>query len=283
MSTLNRILIVILVVLAITHSAVLLTYLSQQQSWKTLALEKSETVDTLLAELKSEGIANTQTRDQLRKEKKALQDQLRDAKSRLERANTDLTNARFKLGQLTSANERFSQRLANFDASLTRAQQARDHANDQLDRARNTSSELKAENARLERQVADLLRDVMVLDAEVRRKKEQIAALQEDIRKASDRTTVRAPVAVSVRPAPLLARRPINGKVVAVNLDAKIATVNVGSIAGVSEGTKFTIYDDDYVGNLNITRVFRDESLGTILMSARPVEVGDEVSTSPLK
>ena len=123
----------------------------------------------------------------------------------------------------------------------------------------------------------------MVLDTEVRRKKEQIAALQEDIRKASGRTTARAPVVVPFRPAPLLARRPINGKIVAVDLDAKIATVNVGSIAGVSQGTRFTIYDDDYVGDLRITRVFRDRSLGTILMSAKPVEVGDEVSTSPLK
>ncbi len=282
-STLTKILVVILVVLAIAHSAVLLVYLSQQQSWKTLALERSEDVATLRAQLKSDNLANTQTQQQLRKEKQDLQRQLDSARSLLVQANTDLTNLRFKLGKLTLDNDTFRQRLANFDDSLKRAQTARDHASDQLDRARNTASDLKTENAQLERQVSDLLRDVMVLDTEVSRKKEQIFALQDKIRKASGRTTARAPVVVPVRPAPLLARRPINGKVVAVDLDAKIATINVGSIAGVSEGTKLTIYDDDYVGNLEITRVFRDRSLGTILMSAKRVEVGDEVSTSPLK
>ncbi len=110
-----------------------------------------------------------------------------------------------------------------------------------------------------------------------------MADLQEDIRKASGRATVRAPVVVPLQPSALVARRPINGKIVAVDLDAKIATVNVGSIAGLSQGTRLTIYDDDYIGDLEITRVFRDRALGTILMSAKPVEVGDEVSTSPLK
>ena len=146
---------------------------------------------------------------------------------------------------------------------------------------RDSANNLKTENTQLERQVAQLLNDVMVLDNEVRRKKEQIAALQDDIRKASGRTTTRAPL-VPVQPSALVTRQPINGKVIAVDLAAKITTVNVGSIAGVSEGTKLTIFDDEYVGDLEITRVYRDRSLGTFI-SAKTVEVGDEVSTSPLR
>ena len=42
MSTLNKILVVLLVLLAIAHSAVLLTYLSQQRSWKQLAQANQE-------------------------------------------------------------------------------------------------------------------------------------------------------------------------------------------------------------------------------------------------
>ena len=283
-STLTKILVVLLVVLAIAHSAVLLAYLSQQQSWKTLALGHRDQVRTLRTQRESDKLANAQTQQRLRNEKEALEDDLRASQSSRRQAENDLVNVQLRLGKLTTDNDRFRQQLANLINSLTRAQMDRDRANTHLDRARNTANELKAENAQLERQVADLLKDVMVLDTEVRRKKEEIAALQEDIRKASGRATARVPVALPVRPAPLLARRPpINGKIVAVNLDAKIATVNIGRIAGVSQGTRFTVFDDEYVGDLEITRVFRDRSLGTILMSARPVEVGDEVSTSPLK
>ncbi len=281
MSTLTKILVVILVVLAIAHSAVRLAYLSQQQSWKTLAEENSEQLKDERALRISNELANGYTRTQLTNEKEALQTQLDDSNSRLERAQADLTDLGVKLGALTRDNAAFRQQLANLNDSLTRAQQARDHASAQLDLARNTASDLKTENSQLERHVAQLLSDVAVLDTEVRRKKEQIAALQDDIRKASGRTTARAPV-VPARPSTHVSRRTINGKVVAVDLEAKITTINVGSIAGVSEGTKLTIFDDEYVGDLEITRVYRDRSLGTFI-STKTVEVGDEVSTSPLR
>ena len=282
MSTLTKILIVVLVVLAIAHSAVLLAYLSQQRSWKAFADEQSETAKTLQARLTSVDQANSLLLENLRKEKAAFLAYRESDNSLLIQAQTDLASAQLKLGKLTANNDAFSRQLANLNNSLTRAQQARDHASAQLDRARNTANDLKAENSQLERQVAELLSDVMVLDTEVRRKKEQIAALQDDIRRASGRATTRTPV-VPVKPSASVARRTINGKVIAVDLDARITTINVGSIAGVSEGTKLTIYDDDYVGDLEITRVFRDRSLGTILVSAKPVEVGDEVSTNPLR
>ena len=281
MSTLTRILIVVLVVLAIAHSAALLAYLSQQQSWKTLALEQSEEVDTLLAQLNSEKTANTQTQQRLTKEMRDIQAQHDSARSRLIQAQTESADLQLRLGKSTTDSDTLNRQLANLSDSLTRAQLARDHASKQLDLTRDSANNLKTENTQLERQVAQLLNDVMVLDNEVRRKKEQIAALQDDIRKASGRTTTRAPL-VPVQPSALVTRQPINGKVIAVDLAAKITTVNVGSIAGVSEGTKLTIFDDEYVGDLEITRVYRDRSLGTFI-SAKTVEVGDEVSTSPLR
>ena len=281
MSSLTKILVVVLVVLAIAHSAVLLVYLSQQRDWKAFADEQSENAKTLRTQLDSANQANTLALEQLRKESGKFKAQRDSAQSRLTQKLTELTIAQNKLGKLTTDNDTFSRRLANLDNSLTRAQQARDHASKQLDLTRDTASKLKAENSQLERQVADLLRDVMVLDTEVRRKKEQIAALQDNVRKASGRATTRAPV-VPVLPSASVARQTINGKIVAVDLDKKTTIINVGSIAGISKGTKLTIYDDDYVGDLEITRVLRDRSLGTFI-SARPVEVGDNVSTDPLR
>ncbi len=285
MSTLTKILVVILVLLAIAHSAILLAYLSQQQPWKELALGHAEQIEKLRAEFQSNNLANTQIQEQLRREKQALKDQLAATDILLIQANTDLTNLQFKLGKLTTANDTFRQRLANFDDSLKRAQKARDYAQTHLGRAQDTASKLKAENTELENSVSELTRDLKIRNTELRRQKEQIASLQDQIRKASDRTTAQIPTTVAVQPVPVMARRSINGKIIDVTPDNKIAVVNVGSIAGVAEGTKFTIFDHEYeyVGDLLITRVFRDRSLGTIVMSAKPVRLGNQVSTDPLR
>lgn len=283
MSTLSKILVVILVVLAIAHSGVLLAYLSQQQSWKTLAQGHWDQLQTLRTQRDSDSQANDLIQKQLARDKRLLDEQLVVSESRRIQAETNSAHLQLQLGKLSTANDTFRQQLANLTDSLTRAQRARDHASGQLDRARNTANRLKAENADLERSVAELTSDLRQLNSEVRSQKQQIAALQDQIRKASTRATVRAPAVIPLRPAPLAVHQPINGKIIDVNLEAKVATVNVGFVAGVSQGTKFTIFDDNYVGDLTITRVFRDRALGIIDMSARNVAVGDQVSTNLLR
>ncbi len=284
MSTLSKILVVLLVLLAIAHSAVLLAYLSQQRSWKELAQANQGQLNDLRALRVAEIQDNKLTVDRLETERDNFKDNLADKTSLLDQKLTELTDLNLRMGRLTTDNQAFQQQLANLNASLARAQLARDHATSQLGTTRDTASKLKAENAQLERKVAELLRDVRVLDTEVRDKKQQIVALQDEVRKAKGRLTAgisTAPLAAA--PGAFAARRAIKGTVTDVNVNAKIATINVGSIAGVSIGTKFTIQNENYVGQLLITRVLRDESLGTIILSARPVSVGDQVTTDPLQ
>jgi len=123
--------------------------------------------------------------------------------------------------------------------------------------------------------------DVTKLRSEVRSQKQQIFSLQSEISKAQGVVSARAlPTAPTIQPATVVIPQPIRGRVTAVDLNAKIAEINVGEIAGVAEGTRFIIYDHDkYVGDLKITRVLRDRSLGTIVLSSQPVKVGDEVAT----
>ena len=69
MSTLSKILVVLLVLLAIAHSAVLLAYLSQQDDWKSLALADEEKLANMLALQNSERIAHRQTQARFSKAK----------------------------------------------------------------------------------------------------------------------------------------------------------------------------------------------------------------------
>ena len=117
---------------------------------------------------------------------------------------------------------------------------------------------------------------------EVRRQKELIFSLQSDIRKAQGVTSAQAmPTVTGIRSATVVTAKPIRGKVTDVDLAENIAQINVGEVAGVTEGTRFIIYDNsEYVGDLKVTRVLRDQSLGTIVLSKQTVKVGDAVATA---
>jgi len=146
-STLSKVLIVLLVLLAIAHSAVLLAYLSQQQDWKALAQLEKDKADNLQALLRSQSIANEQTRQQLIDEKQVLQDQLAGANSLLTEAQANIASLRLELGRLTAETDTLQRQLAELTTSLGLAQEAQKHATSQLDDARNTANKLKAENA----------------------------------------------------------------------------------------------------------------------------------------
>ena len=281
MSTLSKILVVLLVLLAIAHSAVLLAYLSQQKDWKTLAQAGEKALERLRARRASETMAHKQIQDQLLLGNRTLQDKLARTETDLKKQQDATVALNLRLGTLTAEKESLQQELTRLTASLRLAQDAQKHATDQLDAATNTANKLKAENAHLEIQLAQLTMDVDKLTAEVRSKKEQIFYLNSEIRRAQGVMTAKTPpTATMIQPAAVVAAKPIKGRVTEVNLDANIAQINVGQIAGVAEGLKFIVYDrDGYVGDLKIIRVLRDQSLGTIVLFSKAVKVGDEVAT----
>ncbi|NIA07093.1 MAG: hypothetical protein GWP14_05580 [Actinobacteria bacterium] len=281
MSTLSKILVVLLVVLAIAHSAVLLAFLSQQQSWKELAQASRAKWERTQESLASARVAHTQLQERLSKANKGLQADLDRTETDLSKAQATITALQLQLGVLTAEKGSLQQELSKLNASLALAQEAQKHAISRLDAARNTASKLAAENAQLETQLSESTANVTSLRAEVRSQKERIYSLQSEIRKVQGLASSRSlPTVASIRSTPVVTAQPIRGRVTDVDMAEKIAQINVGQIAGVAEGTRFIIYhDSEYVGDLAITRVSRDQSLGTILLSSQPVKVGDEVAT----
>ena len=282
MSTLTKVLIVLLVVLAVAHSAILLAYLSQSQNWKEYALQVETERDTFLAQLNSDALAAEQTKAQLLGQKQALEDQLTTIGNQLVTVKTENTALLAELGRKTAENTSFQQQLTNLNDALKRAQEDAGYATKQLDRVRGTLSKLTADNTLLEKQVAELTRDVAQLEAEIRSDTEQIVFLKSQLRKAQAGTPIVPELSSgAIQPTFASPARPIRGQIIDVNMGQKLATINAGSVAGVTEGTEFTIFfGSNYVGNLEITRVERDQSIGTIVMFKTPVQIGHSVTTS---
>ena len=281
MSTLSKILVVLLVLLAIAHSAVLLAFLSQQQSWKQVAQDNHAKWQSAQDSLVSARAAHTQVQTQLLNAKQGLQDDLTRAETDLATAQAGIATLKLEMGKLTAEKVSLQAELSKLNASLALAQEAQKHALSRLDAARNTASKLTAENTQLENQLSEFTADVTTLRAEVRTQKERIYFLQSEIRKVQGLASGQSlPTATTIRSTPVVSAQPIRGKVTDVDTAEKIAQINVGEIAGVAVGTRFIIYHgSDYVGDLRVTRVSRDQALGTILLSSQPVKVGDEVAT----
>lgn len=280
MSTLSKILVVLLVLLAIAHSAVLLAFLSQAQDWKALATANEDKWKGAQQELASSKIAHTQRQDQLQNARDALQADLTRTETDLAKAQAAIAATRLELGNLATEKDSLQAELSELNASLALALEAQKHALSRLDAARNSANTLAAENAQLETQLSELTHDVNSLRAEVKSQKERIFALQSQVRKTHGLATTRVSPSASTASTPLVAAQAIRGKVTDVNAAEKIAQVNVGEIAGVAQGTRFIIHrSGQYVGDLQITRVLRDQSLGTILLAKQDVMVGDQVAT----
>jgi len=272
---------VLLVLLAIAHSAVLLAFLSQADDYKALAQMLQDKLDNVQAAQKSQAIAHQQTEAKLSSDKQALRDNLTRTEADLTKTQAAIASLKLELGKLTTEKGTLQQEFSRLNASLALAQEAQKHALSRLDAARNSANQLAAENAQLETQLSELTADVNSLRAEVRSQKERIYSLQSEVRKSHGLTTSPVSPAVStIISAPVVSAQPIRGKVTEVNQAENIAQINVGEIAGVAQGTRFIIYrGSQYVGDLRITRVLRDQSLGTILLSSQAVMVGDQVAT----
>jgi hypothetical protein len=272
---------VLLVLLAIAHSTVLLAFLSQQQNWKQLAQDNQSKWEITQDSLVSARTAHTQIQAQLSKANQGLQADLTRTETGLAKAQAAIAGIRLELGKLNAEKGSLQQELSKLNASLALAQEAQKHALSRLDAARNTASKLTAENAQLEGQLSESTADVTSLRAEVRSQKERIYYLQSEIRKVHGLATSQSvPSATSIRSSPVVTAQPIRGKVTQVDMAEKIVQINVGEIAGVAEGTRFIIYHgSQYVGDLRVTRVLRDQSLGTIILSSQSVQVGDQVAT----
>ena len=281
MSTLSKILVVLLVLLAIAHSAVLLAFLSQQQNWKQLAQMNEDKAQGARDSLQSANIAHAQVQEQLLSAKQGLRADLTRTETDFARAQANIAGLQLELGKLAAEKGSLQQELSKLNASLALAQEAQKHALSRLDAARNTANKLTAENTQLEGQLSEFTADVTSLRAEVRSQKERIYSLQSEIRKVHGLASSQSlPTVTAIRTTPVVSAQPIRGKVTDVDTAEKIAQINVGEIAGVAVGTRFIIYHgSDYVGDLRVTRVSRDQALGTILLSSQPVKVGDEVAT----
>lgn len=284
MSTLTKILVILLVVFCIAFTMSAISFVARTNEWRALARgyqQEALVSDTYLRNTLAESAAQ-----------KAL--------------DRDAVNAHIaRIKELESANQDAARQIAGLKADLA---QARAEASSLQGTARTLSGELKVgqagwaeqrkqrellqernlevekRNLDLNERVNEQTAQLTVLHQELRRREQQIQILREENRKlaqarrgAAEFETFSPAEQERVTPLTAVASSPIRGRITGIS--GALATISVGSADGVTEDMVFVIYRGlDYIGDLEISKVEPNQAAGKIVRAAGAVRVGDEVA-----
>jgi len=284
LSTLTKILVILLVVFCIAFTMSAISFVARTNEWRALARgyqQEALVSDTYLRNTLAESAAQ-----------KAL--------------DRDAVNAHIaRIKELESANQDAARQIAGLKADLA---QARAEASSLQGTARTLSGELKVgqagwaeqrkqrellqernlevekRNLDLNERVNEQTAQLTVLHQELRRREQQIQILREENRKlaqarrgAAEFETFSPAEQERVTPLTAVASSPIRGRITGIS--GALATISVGSADGVTEDMVFVIYRGlDYIGDLEISKVEPNQAAGKIVRAAGAVRVGDEVA-----
>jgi 3'-phosphoadenosine 5'-phosphosulfate sulfotransferase len=216
-------------------------------------------------------------------------------KTQLAVANEQVTQKNATIASKENENTDLKARLTNFETKVTEIAGSTSTVASQLESQNNINKELttkfltsdKERNEALDAK-NDAEARLAAAEIEAKKSEEKIAALSDEIRKKTDETRLltawkqnviaKIPgVEVNLEAAPA-----IDGQVLAVNANLKLATISVGEgNAEVKPGYRFYVHDGrEYKGDIQITDVSDRNAFGNIIPAkGKTINVGDKATT----
>jgi peptidoglycan hydrolase CwlO-like protein len=297
LSTLTKVLIVLLTVFSIFLCGIVVTYVGNTENQRKLADDNQRKLN---AAEKAKDAAQQDLEDANKKaenEKAQLNAQLTELDSRIKTLAAELDNAKRdnnqlvqKVASMTATVETVyagaQQQTALFEAAQKEVQNLR---TEQANRKR----ELDETNLMLEERMAI----VTQLQDKVRRLTEENQDLQTRVnlylqqygRMTTRPATTVVPRNATVQPAQMTMPVPtpqtktigLNGRVTEVDMKNRMASISIGSAAGVRPDMKFyVIRGDRFVANIVILDVSPDKAVGILDLVQMDPQVGDTVTTN---
>jgi len=297
LSTLTKVLIVLLTVFSIFLCGIVVTYVANAENYRKDALEQSNKVQS--AERSQEAALKEldDVKQLAQREKDQLNAQLHQLDLQAKKLEADLTGTTLLNTQLTQEVAKQTG-LANLTGTL---------ASDQTASLKLTQQEVKtllADQTNRETELKELnesLMERMSIIAQLEEKNRRLTEenqelttrvnqyLQQYGRMAVRPQTTVAPRSTAVQPvqaAPVAAPQQmrtigLSGRVTAVDMKNRLAEISIGSAAGVRQDMKFYITRGDrFVGNVLILDVSPDKAVGILDLVQVEPQVGDAVTTN---
>ena len=285
MSTLTKILVVLLAFSSIFLCGIVVTYVASTDNYKQklgdITTEKdnlSKKVKDLTKQVNDKTDQNKQLEEKLNSEMAALKSKADELDANLKNAEREKAALLSKVDNLTSVTKEFyetndkqGQLLKSTVEELKKVQFQ------QVDDRKMVNDAQAA--------VAEKAAVVEALEAEKRNLMEEKAALQAKLDKIAN------PGKRVVRPSPVAPKKEVvshvtpgfalEGTITAVDVKNSMASISVGKNAGVKEGMKFHVTrGDEFICDIQIIDVEGDEAVGMLELVQKQPQVGDAVTTN---
>jgi cell division protein FtsL len=288
LSTLTKVLIVLLTVSSIFLCGIVVTYVANADNYR----QRYEDLRSQTNALKKKNEDLTKQVNEQIADKDAMEKKLRGQIASL---NTELAGLKNELKEVDREKETLLQKVNSWTSIVKDFSETNDKQGQLL---KNTLEELKKiqseqirQGKELNETTTTLIEKMAVIDAlesEKRRLLEEKTDLQarlENLLQPEGRIEIPAPVTPekdTVRPeGPQVRQIDLRGAVTAVDLKNSMAGISIGSADGVKENMKFHVTrGDEFICDILIIDVDTAESVGLLELVQQPPQVGDNVSTS---
>ena len=288
MSTLTKVLIVLLTLSSIFLCGIVVTYVANAENYR----QRYDRLSSETSALKKKNEDLTKQVNEQIEDKDALEKKLR---SQIASLNTELTGLKSELKEVDREKETLLQKVNSWTSIVKDFSETNDKQGTLL---KNTLEELKKiqseqirQGKELNETTTTLIEKMALIDAlesEKRRLLEEKTDLQnrlENLLQPAGKMEVPTPVTPEqdkARPAgPETRQIDLKAVVTAVDLKNSMAGISIGSTDGVKENMKFHVTrGDEFICDIVIFDVDTAESVGMLELVQQPPQVGDSVSTS---
>ncbi len=287
MTPVTKILVVLVCLFAFIFTPLTIGFVAQSYHWKTLAESYKGTIDTMVANERAtlaQAASTVSYYQAQREDDRRKRQELQDTIAGLERTNEQLTQEKQALEASRASWESSAQTLSAQLKVINNHNLALSEENARLTKS---EQDLQARNIGLQDRVQELSANAVTLAQQLRQKIEEMTAIRQEndqlrqslqLGKASAVLTSAAqPSAKAGAPAP---KSEIHGSVTEVRANEGLASVDVGSAAGVTEGMVMAVIrNNDYICDLVITdKIDPTQAVGKIaIQGGKEIRPGDSV------
>ncbi len=288
MSTLTKVLIVLLSVFSLFLCGVVVTYVANAENYRETAERQRRDVQVAKNNERDTEQEYAEYKEATEQTQQALAQKISDMEIAMSDLQTELTNARRE-------NDKLVAHVANSSETVKVTSETQTKMLDQARAAQARVATLEADLTRLENELKEtnlLLQEKMAIIETLQAKNNQLAQANQDLetrvnqylRNRGQVTAAPQPVTLVpgvAQPATPTPTRQIDLNGLVVDVDKPLAEISIGASAGVKQNMTFHVTrGDQFICNIEILYVDAERSVGVLKLMQGEPRIGDTVKTN---
>lgn len=279
MSTLTKVLIVLMAVCSVVASVVFIQFsntTANYKEWYLNEVDNRKAKDASASAAQVNLVAMKQSRDVEALDAKHAQDEL---KAKLDDAAKEAGNLRQTIAELNNTKVGLEATNAGLTTTLGQQTARADQLSRQLEERQALVTNQNAQLQEQDTRIKDLDRNLGHATEAAQKNHEVAVAMEQRVKELEEKIRRAGITTVAEAPRPATSEK-IEGRVLDVRPDLNVAQLSVGSASGVEAGMEFILYrGSELVGKLSIAKVDATTSAGTLSDLQLSPQKGDIATT----